>query len=623
MCGIAGFLRLDSNPPDSDLLARMTRAIYHRGPDADGYYTDGPVALGHRRLSIIDLSGGAQPMSNEDETVWIVFNGEIFNFQALRTELEAKGHKFKTRSDTECIVHLYEDYGTGCAERLVGQFAFAIWDARRRSLYIARDHVGIKPLFYHLDDSKLLFASEPKAILEDESVERELDPDALIDYLVCKYVPAPGTIFKSIRKLPAGHWLLLRDGKLRIERFWDLPLAEPRAWKSEEDCARQLEELIRSSIKSQLMSDVPLGAFLSGGIDSSIVVGIMAGLVNRPVKTFTIGFQEEEFSEAPFARKVAERYHTEHHELIVEPESVDLFPRIVQQFDEPFADASAIPTYYVSRLARQHVTVALSGDGGDEAFGGYVRYQWALRYGLFDFLPQSVRSPIFRAVAAMLPEGRFRRASRRFAMHRIPRYAQLAGHLDGPSLQGLLAGDLRAAAMRRQEFATTCDVARRAQNVDYLTQLQYIDVNTYLPDDILVKTDRMSMLNSLEVRVPLLDHRVLEFATSIPPDWRLAKRIFKRAAGHLLPPELLHRPKMGFGVPLRYWFRGNWGDYARDLLLGQRARERGLLDPAAVRGLLERQSDERGGVTSNLYAIVVLEEWCRQYLDQPQSARSG
>ncbi len=621
MCGIAGVLHLDlDRPSDPDLLSRMTGVLAHRGPDDEGFYRNGPVGLGHRRLSIIDLSGGAQPMANEDETVWIVFNGEIFNFPDLRRDLEAKGHKFKTGSDTECIVHLYEEHGTGCAERLVGQFAFAIWDERKRRLLLARDHVGIKPLFYCLDDQRILFASEMKAILEDESIGRELDPGAFFDYLAYKYVPAPRTIFRGINKLPAGHWLLIEEGRVRIERFWEMPLGGPPP-ASEEECARELEELLRSSVKGQLMSDVPLGAFLSGGIDSSIVVGLMAGLMDRPVKTFTIGFREEDFSEVEYARRLAEMHHTEHHELIVEPESVDLLPRLVRQLDEPFADPSAIPTYYLSRMAREHVTVCLSGDGGDEGFAGYSRYQWALKYSKMDSLPRIFRAALFGSLSKVLPPGRYRTAARRIGLDPASRYANLTGYLDGPSLHRLLSPDLEVLARKRPDFALIRELNDRASRADHLTRLQYIDIQTYLPDDILVKTDRMSMLNSLEVRVPLLDHRVLEYAARIPPEWRLRKRILKKAAEHLVPPEILHRRKMGFGVPLRHWFRDDWRGYARDLLLGRTARERGLLDAGGVGLLLDAQLAERGGAATSLYALVVFEEWCRQYLDQPLKTR--
>ena len=621
MCGIAGFLHFDSSrPADPDLLLRMTSALTHRGPDDDGFYRKGPVGLGHRRLSIIDLSGGAQPMSNEDGSVWIVFNGEIFNFAALRSELEAKGHVFKTRSDTECIVHLYEEYGTGAPAKLVGQFAFAIWDERKRRLFIARDQVGIKPLFYHLSRDGISFASELKGVVEDESVERTFDPDAFVDYLAYKYIPAPRTIFKSVKKLPAAHWMLVEGDKVRIERFWEMPLQGP-SHGSEEECARKLQSLIQECVKSQLMSDVPLGAFLSGGIDSSIVVGTMAGLMDQPVKTFTIGFREEDFSELPFARKVAEKYHTEHRELIVEPESLDLMPRLVRQFDEPFADPSAIPTYYVSRMAREHVTVCLSGDGGDEGFAGYRRYQWARKYAKLDGLPTGLRRNLFSLASRMLPAGRYSTAARRLALDPASRYADLTGYLGGAALHGLLSPELERSASRRPDFELIRELDRRANGADYLTRLQYIDINSYLPDDILVKTDRMSMLSSLEVRVPLLDHRILEFAAGVPPEWRLGKRILKKAAGHLLPPELLQRGKMGFGVPLKHWFRGDWRDYASDLLLGQTARARGWLEPRSVQALIDAQLSDRGGASTSVYALVFFEEWCRQYLDQPQRTR--
>ena len=617
MCGIAGILNFDpGRSADPNLLSRMTRALTHRGPDAEGFYTDGPVGLGHRRLSIIDLAGGAQPMSNEDGTVWISFNGEIFNFKELRRLLEAAGHRFRTDSDTECLIHLSEEHGTGCAERLVGQFALAIWDGRQRRLFLARDQVGIKPLFYHLDGSRLLFASEMKALLQEPAIDREIDQDALVEYLSYCYIPAPRTIFRSIRKLPAGHWFLWENGSFRTERFWEMPhCGEPPA--SEEECAERLGELLRESVKGQLMSDVPLGAFLSGGVDSSIIVGLMSELTDRPVKTFTIGFREEDFSELPFARQVADKYQTEHQELIVEPESVDLLPKLVREFDEPFADPASIPTYYVCRLAREHVTVCLSGDGGDEAFAGYLRYQWALKYAKLDGLPTALRKLFFGQMARLL-SGRFRKGAERLALDPATRYGDFMGYLRGPALHGLLSPDVERVARARPDLARILELDARVSRADYLTRLQYIDIQTYLPDNILVKTDRMSMLNSLEVRVPFLDHRLLEYAATIPPAWRLGKGILKRAMAPLLPTEVLERRKMGFGVPLKHWFRGDWREYTRDLLLGKRARERGLLDARKVQQMADDYLDERGVKTSIMYTLVVLEEWCRQHVDQPQ-----
>ncbi|HVR76415.1 MAG TPA: asparagine synthase (glutamine-hydrolyzing) [Planctomycetota bacterium] len=617
MCGIAGVLHFDpERRADPALLGRMTRSIAHRGPDDEGFHFDGALGLGHRRLSIIDLAGGAQPMSNEDGTVWIVFNGEIFNFQDLRPDLEAAGHVFRTRSDTECIVHLYEEHGSGCAARLVGQFAFAIWDSRRRCLFLARDHVGIKPLFYSTLDDRLLFASELKALLQDETVPREVNGSALIDYLTYRYVPSPGTIFKGIRKLPPGHHLLWEKGRVRVERFWEMPLGGPPPG-SEGECAEKLDALLNQAVKSQLMSEVPLGAFLSGGIDSSILVGLMAGLLDRPPKTFTIGFREEDFSEITHARKAADMHGTEHRELYVEPESVEVLPRIVRQLDEPFADPSAIPTYYLARMAREHVTVALSGDGGDEAFAGYRRYEWALRYSRLDMLPGALRSPLFRALERLLPAGRWRRAARRLALDPGSRYADLFGCLWGQDLHSLLSPELRETAAARPDASLFLELYEGGAKADRLMRLQRIDIASYLPDDILVKTDRMSMLNSLEVRVPFLDHRVLELAASIPSSWRRGKGILKRAMGRLLPPDLLRRGKMGFGVPLKHWFKEDWREYARDLLSSRRARERGFLDPARVSALADAQLRSESGATLGLYSLVVLEEWCRQYLDQP------
>jgi asparagine synthase (glutamine-hydrolysing) len=565
-------------------------------------------------------------MANEDETVWIVFNGEIFNFPELRRELEAAGHVFRTRSDTECIVHLYEEHGPeGCASRLVGQFAFAIWDDRKRRLFLARDHLGIKPLFIHATSERILFASEIKAILEDDSIERSIDSAALVDYLTYFYVPAPATIFRGIEKLPAAHYLTWEAGRITRSRYWEAPFRFPRETgsgpRSEDEAAERLEAILRESVRSQLMSDVPLGAFLSGGIDSSIVVGLMAELTNRPVQTFTIGFREAAYNEIEPARRVAEQHRTEHRELIVDPDSLEVLPRLARQLDEPFADASAIPTYYLCRMAREHVTVALSGDGGDEGFAGYRRYRWALKYARFDGLPAGLRRLAGAAFARLGLRGRLAEAARRMALDPASRYADLFGYMSDGSARSLLSPDLARVAASRPAGALIRELHDRAASTDYLTRLQYIDVESYLPDDILVKTDRMSMLNSLEVRVPLLDHRVIEYSATLEPSWRLGKRILKKAAGRLLPPDLLDRPKTGFGVPLKHWFRGDWDGYVRDLLLGKRSRERGLYDARSIESLIEKRSATASRVTNSLYALVMLEEWCRQYLDQPQSAR--
>lgn len=623
MCGIAGILQLDPQcSVDSESLERMTRTLVHRGPDDEGFYRDGPVGLGHRRLSIIDLEGGSQPLSNEDGSVWVVFNGEIFNFPDLRDALVRAGHTFRTRSDTECIVHLYEEHGPeGCASRLVGQFAFALWDRRARRLFLARDHLGIKPLYYRATEDRLTFGSEIKALLEDDACPRELDRDGLLDYLSYGYVPAPGTIFRGIRKLPPGHWLSGDSAGLRTGCFWKPPVPVDAANVSEEECARRLGELLRDSVRSQLMSDVPLGAFLSGGIDSSIIVGLMAELSDQPVQTFTIGFREEDFSEVAYAREAAERHATHHRELVVEPDSVDLLPRILGQFDEPFADPSAIPTYYLSRMAREHVTVCLSGDGGDEAFAGYRRYQWALKFSHADWLPPAVRRAAFGLLARCLPSSRYRTAARRFSLDPPARYADVFGYRGGDRRDGLLSADLALEAGNRPDFGLIRDLYDRAEGTDYLSRMQYIDLLSYLPDDILVKTDRMSMLNSLEVRVPLLDHRVIEYAATIPSALRARKRIFKKAAEHLLPPAILGRGKMGFGVPLKHWFRDDWREYASDLLFSKRARERGLFDMSAVRKLVEEQLEDRSKVTGGLYALVAFEQWCTRHLDHEEGVR--
>lgn len=623
MCGIAGIID-SASAPERGLIERMNRIMHHRGPDGEGYYLDGPVALGHRRLSIIDLSGGKQPLANEDGTVWITFNGEVYNFQELRNELIEKGHRFVTRSDTETIVHAWEEYGEKCVERFRGMFAFAVWDQRKQKLFAARDRLGKKPFYYWYDGKRFLFASEIKAILQDERVQRQLDPAALADYLTYHYIPFPGTIFRGIRKLEPGHWISVgmeEANQLSVvtRKYWDITYA-PDVELTEAQWCEALREKLREAVRIRLISEVPLGAFLSGGIDSSTVVALMSQVQSAPVKTFSIGFKEEDFSETVYARQVAERFGCEHHEFVVEPDAIDVLPKLAWEFDEPFADSSAIPTYYVSKLAREHVTVILSGDGGDETFAGYRRYGWAQDMCRHDWLPAPLKKTLFGLPGKLLPDGvKGKGALLHLSKDPFERYAGLNTFGEPPYLDRVLSADLRSAIGRElPDFSVMKRFYDAKVSSDYLTRIQYVDTKVYLAEDILTKVDRASMLCSLETRAPLLDHEVVELAARMPSSVKLhkgeTKYILKKAMEGILPDDILYRRKMGFGVPLVHWFKKDLTEYAHDLLLSREARERGIFNTSEVEALLVSHQKSGRDLSARIWALLFFEQWCRNWL---------
>jgi asparagine synthase (glutamine-hydrolysing) len=634
MCGIAGILSLTGRPPDGRLLERMTAALDHRGPDAEGTHFDGPVALGHRRLSIIDLSdAGRQPLANEDDSVWVTFNGEIYNFQDLRARLEALGHRFRTNTDTEAIVHAYEQYGARCVERFRGMFAFAVWDRNRRTLFLARDRVGKKPLYYTTTDGQFLWASELQALLRHPGVPRDLDPTALDDYLTYGYIPAPRTIFRGVRKLPPACRLTLtltEDGRSSIaeEQYWQLAYV-PKLDLDEDEAVDGLLEVLTEAVKLRLIADVPLGALLSGGLDSSLVVALMAGLSAQPVKTFSVGFEEAEFNELPHARRVAERFGADHHELIVGPGGTDVLPTLVRHYGEPFADSSAVPAYHVARLTRRHVTVVLNGDGGDESFGGYERYlghAWAEHYRR---VPALIRRGVAGA-AAIIPESLSRRsrlaqAKRFLQAGDLPpacRYLQWVSFFSDDMKRSLYAPELRQqlAGHRAEDWlAGLYDTARHGGG-DAADTLLDVDVRSYLPFDLLVKMDIATMANSLEARSPLLDHKVMEFAAQLPGRFKLRggrlKYLLKRVGARLLPPENIRRRKMGFGAPVGRWMRNELGPLVDDVLLSPRSLGRGYFRPEAVRHLVRTHRDGKRDLTHQIWALLWLELWHREFVDQ-------
>ena len=629
MCGIGGKLYFDpARPVARDVLERMNAVLAHRGPDDAGIFCDGAVGLAHRRLSIIDLSpAGHQPMSNEDGTVWIVFNGEIYNFKSLRPDLLTRGHRFRSNSDTEVIVHLYEEHGTDCLRLLRGMFAFAIWDGPRRQLFLARDRLGKKPLCYQQDAHAFRFASEAKAILQDPEVQASPDPAGVSQYLTFGYVPSPASAFRGFRRLPPGHFLTCRDGRVEVARYWRLRRDQKRA-RSEEDWCREIVAHLEEAVRLRMISDVPLGAFLSGGIDSSAVVAMMSRVSSGPVKTFAIGFEEPEYDELPYARQVAERFGTEHHELVVRPDAAAILPKLAWHYDEPFGDSSAVPTFYVSEMTRRYVTVALNGDAGDESFGGYDRYLANLLAAKFDRWPGA---RVFRrAIRSGLPRWPLsgRRTSllyrgRRFleGLTESPerRYARWFCHFHGDRRQELLTPEFRAGAGDGDELAAMLDLYRQTDAPDFGDATLGVDAALYLPDDLLVKVDIASMAHSLEARSPFLDHVFMEFAATIPFDLkvrgRVKKYILKRALGGLLPAPILHRPKMGFGVPIDRWLRQELRELLSDTLLSPRACGRGYFDARVVRRLAQEHVRGRANWHYLLWTLLMLELWHRTYID--------
>lgn len=638
MCGITGKLHFNpSHAVDGPLIHRMNTLLTHRGPDSDGVWTDGAIGLGQRRLAIVDLSPtGYQPMCNEDGTIWITFNGEIYNHPEWMPKLEARGHRYRGRSDTETILHLYEEYGRDCVKHLRGMFAFALWDSKRRCLLLARDRFGQKPLLYAKtsEGSGLTFASELKAILQDATISDEIDYTALHHYLTYGYVPTPQTIFRHIRKLPPASTLLWQDGQLSIERYWTLSYA-PKLNISEEEAAEEVEAKLREATRIRLMSDVPLGAFLSGGVDSSAIVALMAEAMSEPVKTFTIGFDDQSFNETPFARQVAEQYSTDHHEFTVTPDVFAVLPELVWAYGEPFADPSALPTYYVAKITRQHVTVALNGDGGDEAFAGYERYVANELSGHYQRLPSFLREGIIAPIARMLPEPTERKSLVRrlknfiLAQSASPerRYARWLTLMDNQIKQKLYTKEF-SARMAEIDSLTLLEQAHAAANsAKLLDRGLFSDIHTYLPDDLLVKVDIATMIHSLEGRSPFLDHHLAEFAARLPVSYKLrgrnGKYILKKAMAKHLPQSILGRDKRGFAVPIGRWFRKELRQMAIDVLLDSRALKRSVFDGEAVRTLLDEHVSGRMNHSRRIWQLLMLELWFRTYVDRPRSALTG
>jgi asparagine synthase (glutamine-hydrolysing) len=624
MCGINGVFWYRGGEADARLVQAQARAQRHRGPDDADVWAEGPVALGHRRLAVVDLSpGGRQPIANEDGTVHVVFNGELYNWPEVMPQLAARGHRFRGRSDVEMLLHLWEEKGPALVDDLRGMFAFALHDSGRRTLLLARDRAGKKPLYWHDDGRRIVFASELKSLLADPSVPRDVDPAAIADYLTFQYVPAPGSILAGVRKLPAGHRLVCDERGPRVERWWELPFT-PDPSISDRDAVEGLRERLREAVRVRLMSDVPLGAFLSGGIDSSAVVALMTRVSPARVKTYSIGFEDADVSELEHARAVAAHLGTEHHELIVRPRALELLPRLVWGLDEPFADASMIPTFHVSEMARHHVTVALSGDGGDEAFAGYTTYPWARSYARVDAVPWALRRALGVPGAWLPGDHPLGRRLRRAAMRPVDRHLEAMSHFPPRERRAVLSEGMRAAVAAHEPWAVSRALhARAARTLGEVPALAALDALTYMTDDVLVKVDRTSMLNSLETRAPLLDHHVLEWAARLPFHMKLrgdvGKWVLRECVRPWLPPAILSRGKQGFGVPLERWFAGDFGRLAREVLLDPRTRGRGWLDPRAVARLLAGADLREDLRAKRVFTLLCLELWARCYLDRPRS----
>jgi asparagine synthase (glutamine-hydrolysing) len=626
VCGIVGQASAEGRPGDRVALERMCAALEHRGPDSRGIHVDAGVGLGIQRLRVIDLATGDQPIFNEDGSIAVILNGEIYNYRELRRELERAGHRFATQSDTEAIAHLYEDAGPALVHRLHGMFGLAIWDARKRRLLLARDRVGKKPLYYALHPRGLSFGSELAALLQDEQVSRDVDHEALDAYLAYRWVPTPMTAFRAIRKLPPGSTLVYEDGRATISRYWKLDFSRKRRCGDQREVEEELREHIRAATARRLISDVPLGAFLSGGVDSAAVVAAMAEASSQPVKTFSIGFTSEKFDELPLARLIADRFATEHHELVVEPRALELIPRIVRHYGEPFADDSAIPSFYVAEMAREHVTVALNGDGGDESFGGYPRYTVNLASAQLGHIPGSVRRLIASAGLRIPDSGtidswpsRLRRASETLPLDSPGRYVAYMTYLNGLRRDRLYTDDYRALVAHSSASDVIEGPWRESPAGSIVDVMLDVDVQTYLPDDLLVKMDIATMASSLEARSPLLDHELMEFAASLPPELKVRGRekkvILRSALRGWVPDAILDAPKRGFRLPLGDWLRGELRGFARDVLLDKDTTGRGWFREEYVRELLDRHDACIQDHSQGIWTLLMFELWHREFID--------
>jgi asparagine synthase (glutamine-hydrolysing) len=628
VCGITGIINAGARRAEREILERMNLCIAHRGPDDDGFYFNENVGLAMRRLAIIDLAHGKQPIHNHDRTKWIVFNGEIYNYQQLREDLDKRGHEFYTNSDTEVIIHLYDEYGADCVGHLRGMFAFAIWDETEKSLFVARDRVGKKPLLYsHQPNGDLIFGSEFQALLAHPSVSREVDSEAIDSYLSFLCVPAPQTAFKQIRKLEPAHWLRWKDGRIETKRYWQ-PDFSKKIKISEREAEEETLRILRESTKLRMISEVPLGAFLSGGVDSSTVVALMAQESSQPVKTFSIGFEEQDFSELKYAKRVANHVGAEYHEFIVKPDAMEVLPTLVEHYGEPYADSSAIPTYYVSKETRKYVTVALNGDGGDESFAGYERHAAMRIAETYHRLPKVLRKALIEKTINLVPTSEIVQKSRvrdvkRFlqaaSLPRAERYFRWMSTFNREVKKDLYTEDFsrRVAGSNPSEFLEKWFA--KANGAGILDTTLLTDQMTYLPNDLLVKVDIASMANSLEARSPFLDHHLIEFAASLPEKMKArrfeTKSFLKRIAARLVPREVVYRRKMGFGVPIGKWFRGEMKDFVEQILLSEKSLTRGIVRREMIEKYVREHTRAERDHSFQLWTLLMLELWFQRFID--------
>lgn len=627
MCGIVGIANTNSRCVSREILEKMNGSIVHRGPDDDGFYVRENIGLAMRRLSIIDVAHGKQPIHNMDKTAWIVFNGEIYNFQTLRADLKKQGEEFYTNSDTEVIVRLYDRYGADCVSHLRGMFAFAIWDERDKSLFIARDRIGKKPLLYsHAPNGDLIFGSEFKALLAHPDISREVDYDAIDGYLSYLCVPAPQTAFKKIRKLEPAHWLRWRDGRIETKRYWS-PDFSKKIKISETEAEEETLRILRESTKLRMIAEVPLGAFLSGGVDSSVVVALMAEQSSKPIKTFSIGFEEKEFSELKYAKRVAEHVGAEHHEFVVKPDAMEVLPILIEHYGEPYADWSAIPTYYMARETRKYVTVALNGDGGDESFAGYERHAAMNLAKKYHLLPLFLRKNLIEKAVDFIPasnlsRNRLRDAKRFLKAASLPpteRYFHWVSTFRNDLKEEMYTDEFRRQLNGATPIKSVEGWFDKAAGANVVDATLLTDIMTYLPNDLMVKVDIATMAVSLEGRSPFLDHKVIEFAANLPVNLKIrgakTKSLLKKVAARLVPPDVIYRRKMGFGVPISGWFRTVLKDFLCDRLFSEVALKRGLFHQSVVKRLVNEHISGKEDNAWQLWTLLMLELWFEKFID--------
>jgi asparagine synthase (glutamine-hydrolysing) len=626
MCGITGFVNANKSAVDQSILEKMNAAIIHRGPDQDGFFIKENIGLAMRRLSIIDLASGKQPIHSQDKTKSIVFNGEIYNYQELRKHLEDKGFSFYTNSDTEAIVNLYQLYGADCLQHLRGMFAFAIWDETEQSLFIARDRVGKKPVLYsHQPNGDFIFGSEFKAVLQHPQVSREVDYDAIDSYLTYLCVPAPQTAFKAIRKLEPGHWLRWKNGEIKTERYW-LPDFSKKIKISEAEAIAETTRILRESVKLRMISEVPLGAFLSGGVDSSAVVALMAQESSQPVKTFSIGFEEQDFSELKYAKAVANHVGAEYNEFIVKPNALEILPLLVDHYGEPFSSTSIIPTYYVAKETRKYVTVALNGDGGDESFAGYERHLAMKIAEQYSKLPKILRKTFIENIINKIPLDEFKRSRvldlRRFlnsaSLSKTERYYNWVGSFDKSKRDLFYTDDFQQKVCKNQSLEV---IGKWFDNgKKHITdEMSFVDLMTYLPNELLPKVDIASMAVSLEARSPLLDHKLIEFVATLPPHLKIkgltTKYLLKKIAAGLVPKEVIYRRKKGFGMPVSKWFRNDLSGFLKEVLLSEKSLQRNIFKPEQITKMVKEHINGDVDHGKNLWTFVMLELWFQRFID--------